>query len=254
VAPASTDAREPSLAARAKALWALRTDAGGLSDAIAAFHEAAEAAPEQPARWAALAEAHHFAAMNAALARDVELVVRHHALGLAAAERGLSATNAGDGVELAEVTRERAPALYWLARHRLGAARQSGFGHRIVQRPRAIAELERCHALDPSIDHGGPDRVLGSLRARPLSPALRALAVAREHFERAIAAAPDYLPTRLAFARDYAVVAQDRGVFERELSAVLEADPAKVQAMEPENRIAQAQARRLLSRAGELFE
>ena len=71
-----------------------------------------------------------------------------------------------------------------------------------------------------------------------------------EHFEAAIAEAPEYLPNRLDYAIAYARPRGDRALSLRLLAQVAAADPRIAPDAEGENRRAQARARRLLAEAG----
>ena len=66
----------------------------------------------------------------------------------------------------------------------------------------------------------------------------------------ALAAAPDYLPTRLEYALRYAVPLRDHQLYRRLVQEVLDAPPTPPDAppeLVEENRLAQARARTMLS-------
>jgi hypothetical protein len=56
------------------------------------------------------------------------------------------------------------------------------------------------------------------------------------------------------YARDYAVIAQDRKTFEAQLSYVIKADPQRLPAAAVDNQRAKQEAVELLQKAGDLFE
>ncbi len=74
---------------------------------------------------------------------------------------------------------------------------------------KAVPEIERlakeAAQAFPELDHGGPDRLLGELYLRapafPVSIGDSALAV--EHYEAAVALAPQFAPNRLGLARAF---------------------------------------------------
>lgn len=107
----------------------------------------------------------------------------------------------------------------------------------------------RAFELDRSFAHGAPDRVLGLLDANlPNDDGADPIA-AVEHFEAAIAEAPEYLPNRLDYAIAYARPRGDRALYLRLLAQVASADPRIAPDALEENRQAQARARRLLAQA-----
>ena len=250
---ASAHMTEAERLSRAAAeLWPLRADPAKRGAALAELERAAEADPSRHRAWADLARGHHFAARMAGADGDREQQRAHHEAGLQAAVRALPASPESDEA-IAAVEASAVPALYWWAVHRMAAARLAGYGEVVLARGPVIAALSRARELDPETDHRGPDRELGRIRARASFTLHDARKAARAHSEAAAKAAPDYLDNRLRLAADVAVAMQDRETFERELRAVLEANP-KVRDAEPENRLAQREARELLDRAGELFE
>lgn len=234
-------------------LWARRQDPAVHGQALALFRRAAELEPGRAEGWAKLAAAHDFLARRARLGGDLEGAAAHRRGGLEAAGRALPELGPNRLESIATITADQAAALYWYAVHAAAGARLSGFGAVVTTRALALAALERARELDPMIDHAGPDRELGRLRARATSPIVRDLAAAAEHFDRAIELAPGYLDNHLARAAEHSVRAQDRAGFERELRSVMEGPLADDDA-EPDNRMARHEAQALLERAGELFE
>jgi len=85
---------------------------------------------------------------------------------------------------------------------------------------------ERVIELDPGYMGGSALQALGALLANLSDYGIlfgARLADAKAHFERAIALDPTYLENHVAFAREYAVRANDRVLFERLLRHVLDA-------------------------------
>ena len=124
----------------------------------------------------------------------------------------------------------------------------------------AVAELGRAKVImtriaevDETHDNAGPRLYLGVMETLA-PPALGGRPeVGRAHFERAIELAEGrFLMPRVFFAEYYARLMFDRELHDRELSAVLQANP-RVEGLTLSNRIAQERARELLESADEYF-
>jgi hypothetical protein len=110
----------------------------------------------------------------------------------------------------------------------------------------AIAHAaERALAFDPAVGWGAPNRVLGTLDCE-LPEARQNVRDALERFEAAVAAAPAYLPTRLAYAEEYATRTHDAALYRRLVDEVAAADAKALPEAAPENREAQQLARDLI--------
>jgi hypothetical protein len=107
------------------------------------------------------------------------------------------------------------------------------------------AAAKRALAFDPAVGFAAPNRILGVLDCE-LPAAGQNLRDALERFEAAVAAAPAYLPTRIAYAEEYATRVRDKKLYERLLESVLDADPNALPEAAPENAEAQRTARRLI--------
>jgi tetratricopeptide (TPR) repeat protein len=106
------------------------------------------------------------------------------------------------------------------------------------------AAARRALGFDPSVGWGAPNRILGILDCE-LPEARENLRDALERFEAAVAAAPAYLPTRLAYAEEYATRVRDETLYKRLLSEIVAADANAIPEAAPENLEAQRTARRL---------
>lgn len=115
----------------------------------------------------------------------------------------------------------------------------------LTERARITAAAQRAIAFDRAAGWAAPDRVLGVLECE-LPEARQNLRDALDHFEAAVAAAPAYLPTRLAYAEEYAARVRDAALFLKLLDEVVAADPRGLPEAAPENLEAQAAARRLI--------
>lgn len=142
-----------------------------------------------------------------------------------------------------------APALALYAESLLAWSLARGTPTVIDRRVVIAAAAGRALTFDPRAGFGAPDRVLAILECA-LPEAGQNLRDALDHFESALAAAPLYLPTRVAYAEHYARRLRDGDLYRRLLQAVLDADPDALPAAAPANRAAQKVARRLLEGGG----
>ena len=76
---------------------------------------------------------------------------------------------------------------------------------------------------------------------------------AKAHFDRARQLAPAYKLTAVVEAQSYAVLTQDRKLFEARLGEALSFSEGSVPDLAPENRLAKKLARELLGRRDRLF-
>lgn len=146
------------------------------------------------------------------------------------------------------------PALYWRSATLNDWSRTEGYTEQVMNKDVITLSMALCLDRDPQYDQAGAHRYFGSFYARPLAIADKDLEKSKMHFERAIAIAPGFLANRYAFARDYAVMAQDRKTFEIQLRTVLEANVESDPSTAPENRIYRRKAEILLRLASEYFE
>ncbi|MDB4970574.1 MAG: hypothetical protein JWN44_6263 [Myxococcales bacterium] len=138
-----------------------------------------------------------------------------------------------------------APALTLYAEALLGWAIANGTSTLLDRRPWIIVASVRALGFDRSIGWAAPDRVLGILDCE-MPEARQNLRDALEHFEAAVAAAPAYLPTRIAYAEEYATRVRDAALYRRLLDEVIAADANALPEAAPENLDAQKAARSLI--------
>ena len=125
---------------------------------------------------------------------------------------------------------------------------------RVVDLPKAIALIKRSHELDPKFYNGGAAMTLGIIYSSQGKAMGGDPDLAKKMFDEAIALNNGkYLMPKVMLARFYAVVIQDRALFEKTLKEVL-ATPANVF---PEQRLAnllaQKRAKRYLAHADDYF-
>lgn len=269
IAPMPVDARtrirRHAILARVDEGLRARDDEGALRQAIVALREALELDPSDAVRWVLLARALHFLGechigLLPARRAEVEVTFEEafHAAenALASSSRGFArAMQRGHPFErtLHHFQADAVPALYWRSVSLGRWASLQGKPMLLSYEAEIRGAINRSVALAPEYHHGGPHRFLGTYFAHAPAFAGRDLARSRYHFDRALEIAPDYYPTRVLFAREYAVAARDREAFEDALRHVIEGDPDRLEGAGPENRCAQRSASKLVQRADELF-
>ena len=125
---------------------------------------------------------------------------------------------------------------------------------RVVDLPKAIAMIKRSYELDPKFDNAGAAMLLGVVyssqgKAMGGNPEL-----AKKYFDEAIAATGGkYLLIKVMMGRFYAVVIQDRPLFEQTMKDVLAAPNDIWPAQRLANEIAKRRARRYLDHVEDYF-
>jgi hypothetical protein len=230
--------------------WERRAEPAQLDEAVRAWTAALRYHPDDPSLLVRLGRAAFRRGTTKRQATQIDQAVRF-------AERALAARN-GELAAAARSGKPRdkifalaqladAPALTLYAEALLAWALASGTPTVLAQRDAIRAAAESALRFDRAIGWAAPDRVLGTLECA-LPEARQNLGLARDHFEAAVAAAPAYLPSRLAFAEEYAPRVRDEPLQRRLLEEVVNADAHALPAAETENREAQRTARTLLRR------
>ncbi len=178
------------------------------------------------------------------------LEVRH--AGLAARLRGVKDAEAALAVANAK---EDVPLLYWTAAA-WGAAIAAGKDRMdlVAELPVPVAMMRRALALDESFDDGAIHEFLLTYEASRTEAQGGGPAVARQHYQRALAiSGGKKLAVKVNFAESVLVQSQDRAEFTRLLREVVEADPAAEPRLTLSNVLAQRRARLLLAHLDDLF-
>jgi predicted anti-sigma-YlaC factor YlaD len=125
---------------------------------------------------------------------------------------------------------------------------------RVIELPKVVAMLKHVRELDPTFYHAGAAAVLGTVYASQGKAIGGNPELAKQYFDEAIAkTGGKYLLTRVLLARFYAVVAQDRALFEKTLNEVI-ATPADISPPDRlSNELAKAKAKRYLAHANDYF-
>ncbi|MEM7139338.1 MAG: TRAP transporter TatT component family protein [Myxococcota bacterium] len=261
----SGKAQEAAAIAAAQAAWAQRGDAAQAKAAIDNWQKAVDINPGNAQAWTDLSHAQFFYADCFSRWDDANPDARKagHEAGIKSAERALAALSpsfsekmaAGDRVETAiEVLGPSAvPALYWRSSN-LGAwASLESFATLLSYKDEVRATMEFCLNNDAAYWYAGPDRYFGIFYARAPGFSGGDMNKSMEHFERSIAAHPNYLGTHTYVASEWAVKEVDRPLFDKELNYVLTTSADVVPAITPENVCEQRKAKDLQAEADDLF-
>jgi len=145
------------------------------------------------------------------------------------------------------------PCLYWTSSALGKWAKSSGIGTTLKHLPTVKAYMTRVGALEPTFYYSGPDRYWGAYYSAIPSFAGQDLGKSKDHFDKAIAAYPDFLGTHVLLAGEWAVKKQDKATFEKELNWVLQAPLDRVPEVRAEMEAEQRKAKALLDRQADLF-
>ncbi|MBI5367043.1 MAG: hypothetical protein HZA54_08395 [Planctomycetes bacterium] len=156
---------------------------------------------------------------------------------------------------LARCGKKELEPLFWTAYAwglRINLRRQDAKG--LAELPTAEQMMRRVLALDPGFHYAAPHIFFGVLYGMRSAALGGDLAASRRHFETALALNRGrYLLTRVLFARFYAVQAQDRAVFLRELERVRAAPASLCREQALANTVAVRRATRLLGQVDDLI-
>ncbi len=164
------------------------------------------------------------------------------------------ALRALDGATAATAKKKDAHALFW------NTFCKASYININRDKPEAIAEIPALEpaalkllALEPGYYYNGAQSILGAyyaIRPRMLGGDPEK---AKEHFELALKGpGENFLLNRYMYAKMAAVAAQDEELFERQLNAVLSAEPRDGQTRLPDE-VAKLKAKKLLEKKDELF-
>jgi hypothetical protein len=141
--------------------------------------------------------------------------------------------------------------MYWYAVNLGKWSRAKGIAALLGNKDRVKGVLERVLALEETFFHGAPHRYFGVYWS--LLPVGRDLDKSKQHFERSLAIAPNYVGTKVLMAESYAVKKQDRALFAKLLDEVLATPDAVIPELVPETRIEKDKARELKAKIDDLF-
>jgi hypothetical protein len=156
---------------------------------------------------------------------------------------------------LAQLPKEAAPGLLcggmaWASAINLNRADIA----RVAELPKAVAMVQRAYVLDKAIMFGAAPMTLGLVKSSQGKAMGGDPDAARKYFEEAIALhGGNYLLAKVMMARFYAVITQDRPLFEKLLGEVAAAPADALPSARLPNELAKRRAARYLKTAEELF-
>jgi hypothetical protein len=125
---------------------------------------------------------------------------------------------------------------------------------RVVELPKAIAVIKRSHELDPKFYNAGAAMTLGIIYCSQGKAIGGDPDLGKKFFDEAINATEGkYLMPRVMLARFYAVIVQDRPLFEKTLKEVIAAPKDIWPAQRLPNELAKRRAARYLAHAEDFF-
>lgn len=156
------------------------------------------------------------------------------------------------------VDKSHMDALYWTASNLGKWAVAKGFVTTLANKNKIKSLIERVAAIDDTYFYGAAHRYLGSYYAKAPSFAGGDLNKSKEHFDRGIAIAPNYLGTHVLKAEFYCtrLQTQEEGgkeCFQEALQYVLDTPADVVPDLIPENTLEKRKAEALMPQVAELF-
>ncbi len=262
VAATADDAVAASVT-EADAAWAERGDKAKLTEALAKWEAAFEKAPSAELA-AKLARGHYLLGDGYyALENNNEMRDAEYQLGLDWASRSLKlsapefAKAMSEGKKHAEAItmapKEAVPAMYWYATNLGKWAASKGFATRLRYKDDIKATMEHVKSLDEGFFFAAPWRYFGAFEAVTAGLAGGSLEKSEVNFKKAVELAPTYLGSKVLWAEQLCVKKQDKETFKRLLDEVVAADATVEPSIEPENRIEQQKAKKLLGQIDEKF-
>jgi len=251
---------DASLTEQADALWEERGDTAKLEEALTKYEEAVTADPTDRHALARLVRGYYFlgdghkSEMDDKLA-DWDTAITWGKRCLALNEEFVALLEKGEPEEEAirAATIDDVPCVYWMASALGKWSKELGLGKTLKNLPIVKGYQGRVGELDPDYFYGGPDRYWGAVWAAIPSFAGRDLDKSRKHFDSAIAAYPDHLGNQVLLAEYWAVMAQDKAVFEQTLREVMASPTDTIPELVPEQEAEKRKAEMLLGKTSDLF-
>lgn len=244
----------------AKAHWEQRGDSAHLRQAIEALESASKIDPTNVEVASLISRAYYLRAERDAANEQERL--RLYETGTQRGEQAMSIDarfrdamrRGGDyGQAVRGLGAEYVPALYWTAVNLGRWSRAKGFTTVLANRRKVQHLVSRVSALDSAYFYGASDRYWGAYYSIAPGFAGGDKEKSRQHFEKSLKIAPNYIGTKVTYAETYAVGVQNRELFERLLNEAIAAPVTSLPDIEPEQRMEQAKARAFLARVSELF-
>lgn len=261
----TTSSASPELA-RAEEAWRARDDKAKVLEAIAAWEAVAAKEPTNVAVMTKLSRAYYFLVDGHIGLEEgdvTEQKLDNHQKGADWGEKALLVVDpkfgekmrAGIAFEKAigEIEAPAIPAAYWYCANLGRFAIAKGLSARLFYKDRVAAAMRRIGDLDPKFFHAASDRYFGAFYSVLPSIAGRDLDKSKQHFDKAVAAAPEYLANKVVQADTLAIALDDQALYTKLLNEVIAAADGEDPDYAPENRAAKRQAKRFLTMTGDRF-
>lgn len=144
------------------------------------------------------------------------------------------------------------PLMYWYATNVGKWALLEGFAEILSRKDNIKAIMDFAEANDPLYFSGAPYRYFGAYYTKLPFPG-GDIEKSKAYFDKAIAADPNYLATRVLFAELNATKSGDKEAFQKHLQHVVDYDLSKAPELEPENHFEQLKAQKLLANMEDYF-
>ncbi len=149
--------------------------------------------------------------------------------------------------------KEAVPAMYWYATNLGKWAASKGFATRLRYKDDIKATMDHVKALDEQFFYAAPWRYFGSFEAVTAGLAGGSLEKSEENYKKAVELAPNYLGTKVLWADFLCTKKNDKATYKKLLEEVLAANASVDPDIEPENKLEQEKAKKLLSQIDEKF-
>jgi len=251
-----------SMIAEGDAHWAKRSDPNEIRAAIASWEKAAAADPKNVDLLVKLTRANYFLADGFLRDNDKEYL-KYMDIGVKWGEKAMIASSPEfdakmrGGAKLPEavplIPKEGVPAMYWYASSLGKWAKRKSFAVLLGQKDNVRALMTRVLELDANYYHAGPHRYFGVFYAVAPNFAGGDLKKSKEHFEKSLQLAPNYVGTKVLWAEELAVKEQDEATFDKLLNEVLAAPDDVIPELKPEVMVEKQKARELLASKEDRF-
>jgi hypothetical protein len=262
VAAATGDANAAdSIKTDADSLWADRGDKAKLQASLAKYEQAYAASPTDREIAVKLTRGYYF--LGDAHESDKDAKMAHWDTAIVWGKKCMALNkdftallDKGDEDEATATrvtTKDDVPCMYWMATALGKWAKSNGIAKSLKHLPTVKAFIGRVSDLDPSYFYAASDRYWGAYYSVVPSFAGQDLDKSNSHFDKSIAAAPEYFGTKVLMAENLAVKKQDQAMFDTLLDEVIGGDPAAVPDITPENTVEQAKAKALKAKKSDFF-
>lgn len=150
-------------------------------------------------------------------------------------------------------TKDAVPGMYWYATNLGKWAATKGFATRLRYKDDIKATMTHVKSLDEMYFYAAPWRYFGGFEAVTAGLAGGSLEKSEENFKKAVELAPNYLGTKVLWAEFLCTKKNDKATYKKLLEEVVAANASVDPEIEPENKIEQEKAKKMLATIDERF-